>query len=162
VLYSRAEIAFLKRQAKQSVKKRARLCAHGTQDAKVHEMLLVLEKGVYIRPHKHSDKSESFHLVEGAMDVVIFKDSGAVDKIIRMGTAASGHQFFYRLNYDAYHTLILRTPFVVFHEVTNGPFKASMSSRFAPWAPEEEDAVAVTEFQKRMGRLVSHPRRRAA
>lgn len=35
-------------------------------------MLIVMAKGSYIRPHKHKNKSESFHIIEGLLDVIVF------------------------------------------------------------------------------------------
>src|SRR5438309_9931257 len=79
------DVAMGKAKGTTNARKRARLCAHPGPDDPLHEMLIVLDRGTYIRPHKHGDKSESFHIIEGELDVVLFHDSGAIREVIRMG-----------------------------------------------------------------------------
>ena len=45
-----------------------------------HRFLNVLLAGTYIRPHRHLDppKSETFVILEGAADVILFDDCGAI------------------------------------------------------------------------------------
>jgi cupin fold WbuC family metalloprotein len=112
-------------------------------------MLIVLLRGTYIRPHKHLAKVESFHIVEGAVDVVVFDEAGAIVDIVRMGDYASGRNFYYRISQPAYHTLVLRSDVLVIHETTNGPFHRD-DSIFAPWSPAEEDEAAANAFMKKL------------
>ena len=131
-------IDFLKSKAKNNRRKRARLCTHPGIDDALHEMLIVHFKGTYVQPHKHIMKSESFHIIEGSLGVVIFDDSGGVIQVVHMGEASSGLMFYYRLSESYFHSVIPLTETVVFHETTNGPFKREdMVS--APWAPKEEE-----------------------
>jgi cupin fold WbuC family metalloprotein len=53
-----------------------------------HRFLNVLMLGTYIRPHRHSvpPKTESFVVLEGAADVIIFDESGAPTNRYRLGT----------------------------------------------------------------------------
>ena len=148
VKVARPDVELLKSRAPATARRRARFCAHRDTDS-IHEMLIVLSRGTYIRPHKHLNKVESFHIVEGAVDVVIFDDEGKVTEIVRMGDYASGRNFYYRLSQPAYHTLILRSEVLVIHETTNGPFRRE-ETLFAPWAPEEDDAKAAEAFLKKL------------
>ena len=50
----------------------------------LHEMIIVIDKNSYIRPHKHLWKSESFHLIYGEADIVIFNDYGEIVNIIEL------------------------------------------------------------------------------
>ena len=45
-----------------------------------HRFLNVLLRGTYIRPHRHlvPPKSESFLVLEGMADVILFDDQGAI------------------------------------------------------------------------------------
>lgn len=104
-------------------------------------MLIALDRGTYVRPHRHPDKSESFHVVEGALSVVLFGDEGQVRETIPLGEYASGRAFYYRLAEPVYHTLLVQSPVAVIHETTNGPFDRS-ATEYAPWAPAEEDGDA--------------------
>ncbi len=142
---SRQDIERLKDWSRRTRRGRIRLCAHRDLDASVHEMLIVHPKGAYVRPHKHAGKEESLHLIEGAITVVIFADDQSVRTVIPMGEYGTGRAFYYRLAADIYHTLLIESEHVVFHEATSGPFrKADMV--IAPWAPAEEDQPAVERF----------------
>jgi cupin fold WbuC family metalloprotein len=132
----------------QSTKGRARICAHPGADDRVHEMIIVLACGSYIQPHRHHDKSESFHIIEGELDIVVFDEGGNVTQTIPMGPYGGERAFFYRMNASLFHTVIVRTPHVIFHETTTGPFRTG-DAEFAPWAPKPDDAAAVAAFLAR-------------
>jgi cupin fold WbuC family metalloprotein len=147
------QIAELKRAASQNPRKRVRLCAHDDTAAAVHEMLIVHERGTYVRPHKHLDKAESMHVIEGLVDVVVFDESGDVARVIPMGDYQSGRAFYNRLGPATYHTLVIRSDVLVFHETIEGPFERR-SAVFASWAPEDGDAKAVDTYLSELeGRL---------
>ena len=142
---TRDDLELLKDQASRTRRKRIRLCAHPDVTAAVHEMFIVQPQGAYVRPHKHRGKDESFLLIEGAATVVVFGEDQAVQEVIPMGTVASGRPFYHRMPADVYHTVLIESEVVVYHEATSGPFrKADMVA--APWAPQEEDEAAVSRF----------------
>jgi cupin fold WbuC family metalloprotein len=149
VQIGRVDIEMLKRQALTNPRRRIRLCAHPDTADRLHEMLIVHTRGAYVRPHKHLHKSESVHIIEGEVDVVFFDDAGAVAEVVRMGDYGSGRKFYYRVGGPLYHTLLISSEFLVFHEVTNGPFRRE-DTVFAPWGPEEADTVACAAFQQRV------------
>jgi len=151
VRVGRAEIESLKKDALRNERKRIRLCTHRDVADAVHEMLIVHTKGTYVRPHRHLNKSESFHLIEGRVDVVLFDDDGGVTDVIPMGDYASGQKFYYRISDAVYHTLIIHSGFVVFHETTQGPFRRA-DTEFAPWSPDDKDVKAVQEFMQNLNR----------
>jgi cupin fold WbuC family metalloprotein len=151
-----SELERLKAAAARNRRNRIRICAHHDVGDPLHEMLIVHARGVYVRPHKHVGKTESMHVVEGSAEVVFFDDEGGVREIVPIGDAASGRTFYYRLASPWYHTLLVRSDFLVFHEVTNGPFRRE-ETVFAPWAPEEEDG-GVAEFQSRLESAVTAAR----
>ncbi|MBK8759916.1 MAG: WbuC family cupin fold metalloprotein [Sulfuritalea sp.] len=141
----RSDIDLFKQLSSRNPRKRIRLCAHGAPDDRLHEMLIVHERNAYVRPHKHPGKSESTHIIEGLVDVVIFDDEGRIGGVIRMGDYASGRTFYYRMAVPVFHTLIIRSDVLVFHETTNGPFDRS-DTVFAPWAPDDGDVDSVSTF----------------
>ena len=112
-------------------------------------MLIAISSASYIRPHRHLDKSESFHVVDGIADVAIFDDSGNVTDVIALGPLASGRAFFYRLSESAFHTLLIRSDVLVIHEVTNGPF-APERTIVAPFAPSEERDEEVRRYMQQL------------
>ena len=150
----RSDIKYLKQLSSDNLRKRIRLCVHFDQDDLLHEMLIVHEKSIYVRPHKHPGKSESTHIIEGLADVVLFDDEGRIEKIISMGDYASGKTFYYRMATPIFHTLIIRSEVLVFHETTNGPFDRS-ATVFAPWAPDDVDADSVSDFMSDLNKRVS-------
>ena len=63
----------LKFLAKKNKRKRSRICFHNDNKNKTNEMIIALMKRSYIPPHIHPDgKSESYHVIEGKMNVYIF------------------------------------------------------------------------------------------
>jgi len=108
-------------------------------------MLIVHEKSCYVRPHKHIGKIESFHIIEGQADVILFDEDGNIKKVISMGDYSTGLKFYYRMPPNNYHTLLIKSDVLIFHEVTNGPFR-SEDTIFAKWAPEETEGDAVIQY----------------
>jgi cupin fold WbuC family metalloprotein len=149
----RADICALKEQSLRNERQRIRVCAHLGVEDRLHEMFIVHKKDTYIRPHKHLHKSESIHIIEGSADVVMFDDAGGILEVVRMSDYTSGCKFYYRLAEPYYHTLLIASELLVFHEITNGPFRRS-DTIFAPWAPEESDAAGRAEFMRRLAHSV--------
>ena len=135
--------------AKGNSRKRIRLCAHHSTDESMHEMLILHSKNTYVRPHKHLGKPESFHVIEGRADIVVFDDNGDVRDVIQMGNYASNRAFYYRISTALYHTLIIRTDVLVFHETTTGPFNRK-DTVFASWSPEEHYTVGCALFMEKL------------
>src|SRR5437868_57411 len=109
VIANSHDIAVLKEKVLTTPNKRVRICAHKTSADHLHEMLIVISKGSYVRPHRHINKSESFHIIEGELDVIVFNELGEIIQVIPMGDLYSGKNFFYRLSSTHFHSLILRT-----------------------------------------------------
>lgn len=149
-----ADLAMIKEQAARSPRRRARICTHVSPDDAVHEMLIVLAADVYIRPHKHLGRGESFHVVDGLADVIVFDDAGTVADVVHMGPAGSGLAFFYRMNQSCFHSVVVRSEFFVVHETTRGPFNPA-DTLFPSWAPAEDDPGATDYAATLRSRLLS-------
>ena len=141
----RLEIENFKILADHNERKRVRLCTHADSNQVLHEMLIVHGRSAYVRPHKHPGKTESTHVIEGLVDIVLFTDDGKIDRVLNMGDYASGKIFYYRMDAPVFHTLIIRSDVLVFHETTNGPFNRN-ATVFAPWSPDDADATSVSNF----------------
>jgi len=139
----------LKDRAKQNKRKRVRICSHIDVDDIVHEMLIVHARDTYVRPHKHIGKSESFHIVEGTANVIIFTDKGGIRDIVGLGESTSEKNFYFRINQSYYHTLQIISEYLIFHETTSGPFNRS-DTVFPTWAPQECEAEAVETFMQKL------------
>lgn len=140
-------LAELKNACLKTKNKSIRICLHSSPEAKLHEMLIVLHSQTYVRPHKHVDKTESFHIMEGELNVFIFDDVGKITRKIEMGSYHSSKSFYYRLASPHFHTVLPASEFVVFHEVTNGPFIRS-ETLFADWSPEGHQTSSVERYKQ--------------
>ena len=155
VFYSDEDYASVDRHGIDALKKtmlerrcnKIRLCCHGNIQDSLHEMVIIQSNSSYVQPHKHVDKSESFHIIKGSLAVVIFDNSGKISEHIVMGESISEKVFYYRMSKENFHTVIPISQFVVFHETTNGPFDPSQTI-FASWAPSSADQVAAKNYVK--------------
>ncbi|NER34652.1 MAG: WbuC family cupin fold metalloprotein [Oscillatoria sp. SIO1A7] len=151
VTLSAEDLEELKRLALLNPRRRIRLCAHRNPQDSLHEMFIIHRNDCYVRPHKHLGKIESMAILEGEVDVVLFDENGDIERVIEMGEPSSGRLFYYRLDRPIYHTLLIRTQFLVFHEITEGPFIREMTE-FPDWAPLEIEEG----FLKAIESKVSH------
>jgi cupin fold WbuC family metalloprotein len=162
VLYPDVDVVFLqvtdiqelKRLAMLNPRKRVRLCTHRTLNESLHEMFIVHMRDCYVRPHKHLGKVETMAVIEGDVDVVLFNDDGSIRKIIPMGNQSSGKVFYQRLSEPIYHMLLIRSEFLVFHEITEGPFLRECTV-FPNWAPVEQN-VETHAFLDRLETQISN------
>lgn len=129
----------LKGLAMANPRQRIRLCMHTNPKDSLQEMLIVHTKDTYVRPHKHVGRVESFSVLEGIVDVIFFEEDGAVQRVIRMGPPSSGERYFLRMNRPIYHSLVIQSDFLIFHEATTGPF-AREQTVFPGWASPGNDA----------------------
>jgi cupin fold WbuC family metalloprotein len=139
------DLLMVKDMADGSALRRARICAHKDICDTVHEMIIVMLKDSYVAPHRHANKTESFHIIEGRLHVVVFDEAGEITQVIAMTDYASGGVFFYRLPENRYHTVLPVTDRVVFHECTSGPFDKNKSVN-APFSPDESDPAVVRSY----------------
>lgn len=149
VRVDRAEMDRLKELAELNARRRMRLCTHRNLEDAVHEMLIVHTSDTYVRPHKHLNRGESFHILEGQADSVFFDDNGRVRDVIAMGDYRSDLCFYYRLDQPIYHTLLIHSPHLLFHEATSGPFDPKQTV-FAPWSPADQCTEEVQSFMRKL------------
>ena len=154
VTVSRDSLVAFHEHAARNPRHRARLCAHKDNENRIHEMFIVLTDDVYIRPHRHINKSESFHVIEGTATVVFFDDAGRIQEVVHVGDYLSGRPFYYRNEDARFHTQIVTSESLVFHETINGPFKRA-DTIFAPWSPEESDSIEVMAYMVKLKREVA-------
>jgi cupin fold WbuC family metalloprotein len=131
------EINFLKDAAKISIRQRSRICTHSGPNDLIHEMFIGITSKSYIRPHKHLTKTESFYVIEGEVDVVMFDDFGNIVAVTQLAEAGREKNSYFKMNEHLFHTLVLRSECLILHEVTNGPF-ISDESLLASFSPPED------------------------
>lgn len=153
VVVSSADLQELRRLALLNTRQRVRLCVHRSPNDRLHEMFIVHTQECYVRPHKHLQKAESMAILEGEVDVVLFHEDGSIRQIIQLGAADTGKIFYQRLPEETYHMLIVRTEFLVFHEITEGPF-LRLNTVFPDWAPAEQ-GEASREFINKIESIIT-------
>ena len=151
IILSSEIIDDLIKKASENKRKRIRLCAHKNNDELVHEMFIVHPYKAYVRPHRHINKIESMLILKGEADYVIFKNDGRLEHSIQMGDLRSGKPFYNSLRVATYHTILIRSKWLVFLEITNGPFNRK-DTEFAKWSPEEIDSLSVEAYLNQLER----------
>lgn len=112
----------LKKAAVEAPLRRSRYCLHHSHSDMVQEMVIAFCKDSVVPIHRHTDKTESYHVIEGELEVLFYDDNGRLTKKIKMGTIGSGLPFLYRLSTNAWHSIRLLSEYVIIHETTSGPF----------------------------------------
>ncbi|HSW70685.1 MAG TPA: WbuC family cupin fold metalloprotein [Gammaproteobacteria bacterium] len=154
VTIGQKEIDFLKVAIKETPQKRVRINLHPSNDDGLHEMFIAIEKGSYIRPHKHPNKSEAFHAVYGAAKIVIFTDEGGIKEVVDLAVETPGKPFYYRLSKPYFHTLLLQTELLIIHEITNGPFIPG-GTIYASFAPSGNSPTENAAFESQLAKQVA-------
>jgi cupin fold WbuC family metalloprotein len=145
-----AEIAFLKERAARSPRLRARICFHADPAAPIHEMLIVHHRSCYVRPAAHPTKAESIFVLEGAAVAVVFDDAGAIANAFRIGSLEHAETSFWRIPEGTWHSLVIASEWLVFSEVSAGPFTHTTNVA-AAWAPPDaESHEYVAELRARL------------
>ncbi|MDE0940669.1 MAG: WbuC family cupin fold metalloprotein [Pirellulales bacterium] len=144
------EIDFLRREVADNQKGRVRINFHQDNSDLLHEMMIAIRPDSYIRPHKHPGKSESFHIIYGAVDIVVFEDDGAIREVVPLAAEDEAKAFYYRMSQPFFHTLIINSSLLVVHEITNGPFVKD-GTVFGSFAPgESASASIITAWQNEL------------
>ena len=145
------DIELLREAARSAPRRRARINAHPDNKDGLHEMFIAIDRDSYIRPHKHPGKSEAFHIVDGAVDIVVFNDDGDIVRVVPLAARGAPGTFYYRMSEPFFHTLIIHSDQLIVHEITNGPFNPE-GTVFADFAPPDADAGAVAAYRGELER----------
>ena len=128
------DLEYLKTIGSSNKSGKSRICSHKNINEKLHEMFIYHQKNYYVRPHRHFKKSESILILEGKADLVLFDDFGKVDDVIELENFSSGKTFYFRIDLSLFHMLLIKSKYIVFHEVTSGPFNKK-DTEYAKWSP---------------------------
>jgi len=93
------------------------------------------------------------HVIEGRAALIYFTETGNPRAIRFLGKSSPSDSLFCRTEHATYHTVVVLTENFVFHETVQGPFQQN-DTEYAPWAPREEDAPAVSAYREVLARLV--------
>jgi len=143
-----AEILALVAEAEHLGKVNMRICLHGDSANPFHDMVILeYPNSRYFRPHRHADKAETCHMIEGRVGLFVFDDDGNVQQ----RTVLDGeHRSLYRIGANTYHTLVPLSDRVVYHESKLGPFLGDDDSLYPDWAPDGADHRAAADYIKHL------------
>src|SRR4030067_2145029 len=94
---------------------RARVCLHSGPDAAVQEMIIAMDRKTYVRPHRHHTKTESTHIIEGELLIILFDDTGKPVRRISLRAGKKGQPVASRIPQMTWHTQIPQTQTAVLH-----------------------------------------------
>ena len=142
---TRQDIEKLVKVARENCRNRIRFCVHQTEEELLHQMFIVHPRHAYVRPHRHVTKSESIFILDGDLDYIIFDECGNIQERLDMGAYNSGKRFFQHTAPGITHTLLIRSEWLVFLEIIEGPF-VKTETKYAKWSPTETDHDAAADF----------------
>lgn len=138
----------LSAQAVVSPRKRSHHNLHATLEDPIHRLVMALEPGTYVRPHRHRTppKWELLVALRGRAAVLVLDDNGTV--LHRAEISANGQCRGCEIPEGAWHTLAALESNTVVLEVKSGPYQKPPPEDFASWAPEENTpSAAVFEIK---------------
>lgn len=122
--------------AKKSDDLRSRICIHLSKQMKIQEMIICAFDKSFMPPHRHSvNKTESYHIIEGAMDLYIFNNKGKIVNKIKLKKKNLDNSIFYYRSNNAkfWHMPVVKSKYCIWHEVFSGPFIKSKNIIFPKW-----------------------------
>lgn len=149
-----AELDALARRAAANPRRRCRICLHQDPTDRIHQMIIAHGREVYVPPHAHRCRDESFMVIAGLATVFFFSDAGDLEQVLPMGDVSSGRTISLQIPGDRWHAQVFESEMVLFHEVTAGPFDPT-SSRRAPFAPADDDLAAQAAWMARLRRAIT-------
>lgn len=153
-----ADLDALGAAARDLPRRRGHLTIHPDPADPVQRMLVALEPGTYVRPHRHGGgRWELFVPLRGRLAVLLFAEDGTVSDRIEL--AADGAAAV-EIPEGAWHTIAVLETGTVALEVKPGPYAPLDDKDFAPWAPREgeEGAAAMVRWLETAGPGASAPR----
>ena len=134
-----------------SIKKESkRICMHSSINQDLHDMIIVDFKNNFLPPHFHKKLSESHHIIEGKLKVLIFNNSG---KIVNNYILSKTQNIMDRVEKGQCHLLMAITKTVIYHEVNKGPFNRKKPDMFIPKWFEKLDKLKKINFYKKMYKI---------
>lgn len=124
-------------QADEVPRRRAHHLIHDSRAESVQRMLIALQPGTYLRPHRHLDppKWELLLVLKGAAAWLEFDDEGHVTD--RLEAGAHKRSKGLESPEGTWHSVVCLAPDTILFECKPGPFAPVATSDFAPWAPPE-------------------------
>ena len=127
-----SKILQLKQLALNHPLRRSRICLHNSREEFVQEMIIVAHKDSHFEEHRHPiNKPESYHVIEGELEVRVYSDVGEVIETILLSHNSSPRM--YRIQGNVWHRPIVISEWTIYHEVYTGPFNKDFDIMYKNW-----------------------------
>lgn len=120
-----------------------RICLHESPSARHHDMIILEHSSHYYRPHRHIDKGECFHVLQGELGIFAFTNEGDVIEAVRLGVGD-----IYRVQPGMYHAVMPLSDMVIYHENKPGLFLRDKDSLYPDWAPNGLNAEEAQTYKR--------------
>ena len=124
-------------------KEDARVCLHSNYKDTLQDMVLIQHSKNFYPPHKHVNRYDTYHVLDGCLGVVIFDSKGKVTKTYKLKK-----NFFYKTPKNKYHLTLPMTTKVIYHEYRSGSFNRKTNCIFPSWTPY--NTKNKVEFKKKI------------
>ena len=140
-------LASLTAKAVSCERKRTNYNFHNSPEEEINSLVIIIEKGSYIRPHRHQtgDKKELLVVLSGKLRVLTFTEEGAIAKVFTAGPGCD--VLGYELDSQTFHSCVALEHGTTFLEVKKGPYLPIEGSDVAAWAPAEKTPLASAMVQ---------------
>jgi cupin fold WbuC family metalloprotein len=124
-------------QADEVSRRRAHHLIHDSRAEPVQRMLIALQPGTYLQPHRHLDppKWELLLVLKGTAAWLGFDDEGCVAARVQAGAHKRSKGL--ESPEGTWHSVVCLAPDTILFECKPGPFAPVAPNDFAPWAPPE-------------------------
>lgn len=138
--------------ARQAPRLRVHRNFHPDDASPAHRLLIAIEPGSYVPPHRHlnSDKDETLLVLRGSLGVVFFEAAGQPGRCHVL--CAGGESLGIDIPHGVYHTVFALETGTVFFEAKAGPYVPVSADERAAWAPAEGSGEAATYLEGLMER----------
>jgi len=109
-------------------------------------LLIGIEPGSYIQPHRHLQKDETMLVVAGKMGLILFNEDGSVSETHIL--APQTEKIGVNIKIGTFHSVVGLESGTIFFESKDGPYQALESAEIASWAPAESEVEAKTYYQQ--------------
>ena len=120
-----------------------RICLHPSYNDPLQDMVLIQHSKNFYPPHKHANRYDTYHILEGSLGIVIFSNDGKITQ---------GHKLskntLYKTPKNKYHLTLPITSKVIYHEYRSGRFDRKTNCIFPNWAPHNKKNKI--EFKKKI------------
>jgi cupin fold WbuC family metalloprotein len=107
---------------------------HDTLDDAIQRLVIAMEPGTYVRPHRHGATWELLSVQRGAMDLVIFDDAGVITSRHRLGRDGA---CVFEMPAGTWHSVLSLEAGSAVLEVKQGPYRPLDAADQAAWSPAE-------------------------